>query len=76
MGQAVRAPACLQVSVCRSDTETCTAAKVTEVFTYKDFARQKVDSASAGDIVAVAGAPPPAGFRDPALRQRGPSVLP
>lgn len=48
----------LQVSVCRSDTEACTSAKVTEVFTYKDFARQKVDSASAGDIVAVAGAPP------------------
>jgi GTP-binding protein len=45
------------VSICRSDTETCTPGKVTEVFVYKDFAREKVESASAGDIVAIAGAP-------------------
>jgi GTP-binding protein len=47
------------VSVCRSDTESCTAGKISEIFVYKDFARHRVDSASAGDIVAIAGAVQP-----------------
>jgi GTP-binding protein len=44
-----------RVSVCRSDTTSCTAGKISEIFVYKDFMRDKVDSASAGDIVAIAG---------------------
>jgi GTP-binding protein len=43
------------VVVCRSDNEACRAARVSEVFVYKDFARQPVENAQAGDIVAIAG---------------------
>lgn len=43
------------VVVCRSDVEACRPARVAEVFVYKDFARQNVDSAQAGDIVAISG---------------------
>jgi GTP-binding protein len=48
----------MPVAVCRSDTDVCRSAKVAEIFTYADFTRVKVDSASAGDIVAIAGALP------------------
>lgn len=43
------------VVVCRSDQEACRSARVAEVFVYKDFARTNVESAQAGDIVAISG---------------------
>ena len=46
----------MSVTVCRSDTEATTSGKIADVFVFKDFARAQVDTASAGDIVALTGA--------------------
>ena len=47
----------VQVFALRTRLHVCRTGKVAEVFVYKDFSRAKVDSASAGDIVAMSGAP-------------------